>query len=282
MLRVPSLEKIEVLYHYSRGEDEGWNECYHRYMDHLQQVVAELSNDRDPLNTSVLNKAVDLHYSLFAVRGDFNSRAMGAVKLIVDEFSLPLSLKTVRPLKLMEDDGDNEVIYEVDGIVLRPVNVLSSSNISALRDYDKMSTNCGVPGISFCISDVRRSIAAHEISGMHWIEKIVCSQDFKTSSSIDLRQPLSTIVDYAGYRFSAHADISLTSKDSLVHGFSDTEGLFVNTMNEVNKFVPYLAQQLGISCVPKLLPSRDKSFRGDIQGESVGNFPNFGESDDFL
>lgn len=230
---IPYLETVTV--QWPCDYEGSWNDAYQHYIDlAMESSTSELVDHRDSSN-----QAVSSHFSLFSLRGKFTAFAMECVKQIIDEIALPDALKTIRQLKV---PSISDEIYAINGMVIRLIN-------------DQLTNQKAVSKSGVVSNDMKRAMCSHDRSSAHWIEAAVASggQESQLSS---FRVPLSEVIDYCGFRFHVYADMHTTEAQNLVHGFSYSEAVFINSEPMVDNQIPILAHHLGMISVPRLLPSR--------------------------
>ena len=220
----------------------GWNESHTYYLD----KVLALSEDRiNPNNIQQLDALVDRHFSIFALKGKFANFASECVKQIVDDFSLPNDMKTIKPTAGMK----GEEVYRLNGMVISLVNSLSED--TAFRTSSILTND-------LVVSDgVKHKMAGHENSSSSWLQNTIAANS-KTFGN--LRVPISFVIDYAGFRFRVFSDMEVSENKTLSHGFSFSESVFVNADKSVDAMIPKLARKLGLTHVPRLTPGRSSTI----------------------
>ena len=263
---LPQLDSVLHSHEYEKDKDEGWNECYQRYMDELLQVSKEYSlEDGRDLTQSYFEEMLQIHFSLFAVKGAFQKRALETVRSIVEEFPLPEAIRSIKKNEDFEDS--DETIYEKRGMILRLINKFPQKvSLSSIATSGK-----AISKVDVGVNAIQRALCGHEFSSGEWLERVSWTEEaiLKDRPLEVVRIPLSTVVDYAGFRFQVIAkDFDVSEKLTLVHGKSHSEGIFVNTDSTVNFMIQTIADRLGLYSVPQLIPGRNLpcSVLGDSSG----------------
>lgn len=180
---------------------------------------------------------------------------MEVVRHIVEEFFLPEEMRDFKKDIICAEIGEN--VYVIGDLLVRPVNHLPFDKLSPKRNSKY------IPKEEADLNKIKRAMCGREASSCEWLERMTwASQPETIPNSVkqairELRQPISAVIDYVGFRFQVYgSDFEMSERDTLVHGFCQSEGLFVNTDSMMNQMIPIISQSLGVCCTPKLLPGR--------------------------
>ena len=145
-----------------------WNKVYQRFIDEIYSISTNRKDNSKEL--------LELHLSIYALKGKFNKLAIEAVKKIIYELTLPLKLKSIKSIKVL----NSECIYHINGLILKMENKLSDEiPISKNPIYFRAESEENI---------LKKKISGHEYSASHWVESCFSSN----ISTIDIRVPLST------------------------------------------------------------------------------------------
>jgi hypothetical protein len=168
MIRRKALPIDNIISKWNCDRSSGWNKAYQRFIDEINSI----SSNRKDNSKEIL----ELHLSIYALKGKFNKLAIEAVKKIIYELTLPLNLKSIKSIKVL----NSECIYHINGLILKMENKLSDEiPISKNPIYFRAESEENI---------LKKKISGHEYSASHWVESCLGGD----VTTIDLRVPLST------------------------------------------------------------------------------------------
>lgn len=250
----------EVLHH--EFDEEEWNERYQRLLEWPERTFAG---------------AVERGIAVSAFMGKFESVAMEAVRLIVDEQAIPTRLKSLPPVS-MEGGGDEQV-YFFKGLLLRVAVGGGAADARLAEEAGTDSVGIGGIGAGGWLpikphgEDITaRRIAGHELRGLQCVQRAseqlyrewLHSVGAADAASASTRRPpplctiLSCVVDYCGFRVNALCIPPMDQDRTLVYGALDESSGFVQRDPSLTSMLRRVGRYLNL---------RSHSVETTIEGE---------------
>lgn len=236
-----------------RDTDDEWNDTYQQCLESAMQVNKLSTAANVGEVDELLVASVGSCFKLTSYYGKFLKVAEKGTQLIVDEYSLPPTMKTAKQiiLKMNNQDEDDiggeqsgqEELYTFNGVLFRLMGASCSENdrnITTERLYELA-----------VIDDMKVKLAQKESQGNTMLLNAILQVCYKSDDDSSSSKPctlLSTIVEYSGFRFQVCCPlIDIEEESKLIHGLSTLENdKFINKSPEISRLLPMLSSELNI------------------------------------
>jgi tetratricopeptide (TPR) repeat protein len=221
-------------------QGDSWND---RLQASIEDVLAAqncIYEAPDSVTSGSQQALLESYFQYFAVLGQFYAAARLGAQTIVDEYSLPDSMRSAVLVNLSglvaDEDGtgagaggsgadiEAEEVFLLDGLVFRLVAVPASS-----RDLE-MSASDAYTRYVTATDTVKHKMAGGDARAYHAVQRAVLSlftNDTDTDTDIRPCTVGQTVVDYSGYRVQVCCPLPLEERRTLKYGQASSEDIFI-------------------------------------------------------
>jgi len=240
-IRVPTLAEIVSDWEFTHLTPD-WNAQYQILIDEicniekaafLKHVIDLESLQAESQLEGFQTMRITSALSFFKFLGDFSSTAMKCCEVIIDEYSLPDELKTIK--KLVDNNHEDEM-YSYDDFLIR---------IAAVPGVEQDATPTAERHTEIIVDDLHnRKCTGLAFHSSQYLQQVVL--DLKGPADDSLPRPqidLMATVDYCGYRIEIHVPLR-EDIGVLVHGKNDETNTVVSDSEIIHELLQKIANKM--------------------------------------
>lgn len=175
--------------------------------------------------------------------------------VIVDEYSLPTSLKVAKLISITDTDAEDDIVKETEEEIYFLNNLIFRllGNSSSDKDQNPSETR-----MQYVVSsdEIVRKIAGNDFRSHEAVKKALTTMSnnacYKGGAPFNANVLLTTMIDYCGFRLQVFSPLEIDEPSTLLLGSATTENIYVNAVNDIDfSVIPALATAMNISLSTK-------------------------------